>query len=125
MVCPVTFYRLTTDVRTVLTFAQGDGGAGPADVNPLAPLIPMLVIGAFFYFIMMRPQQKEARRRKQMLAALKKNDKVVTIGGIIGTVVDLNDNRVTLRIDDSTRVKFIRSSIQSIYDEKAEGEAAG
>ena len=113
-----------------MMLAQVDGGAAaPAGeaakdpVNPLGPLIPMLAIGVFFYFIMMRPQQKEARRRKDMLSQMKKNDKVVTIGGIIGTVVDLTSDRVTVRVDDGTRIKFLRSSIQGLYEENAESES--
>lgn len=91
----------------------------------MAPMLIMFVV--LFYFIVMRPQQKEQRRRQELLEALKKNDKVLTIGGIIGTIVDFSSDghRVTLRVDDGTRIKFTRSSIQGPYDEKAEAEAAG
>lgn len=118
-----------------LTFAQdagapaGGGGAQPgaAEVNPLVQMAPMLIMFAIlFYFIVMRPQQREAQKRKDILAALKKNDKVLTIGGIIGTIVDLSNDgqRITLRVDDGTRIKFTRSSIQGPYDEKAEPDSA-
>lgn len=128
----MTLLSLTVDVANLLMFAQ-DGAEAPADggnpvvpdpVNPLGPLLPIVAIGIFFYFIMLRPQQKEARKRKQMLAAIKKNDKVVTIGGIIGTIVDLNNDRVTLKVDDGTRIKFLRSSVQGVYDETADAETS-
>jgi preprotein translocase subunit YajC len=102
-----------------------DGAAGKAgDVNPMLQFLPMIVIFAFFYFILMRPQQKEARKRQELLSSLKKNDKVVTAGGLIGTVADISPDgqRVTLKVDDNTRIKFLRSSIQSIYEEKSETE---
>ncbi|MEZ6060942.1 MAG: preprotein translocase subunit YajC [Planctomycetaceae bacterium] len=123
----MTFSSLTVDVGNLLLLAQdagdapaaggGQGGAGAEPVSPLGPLLPILAIGLFFYFIMIRPQQREARKRKDLLAAIKKNDKVVTIGGIIGTVVDLSADRVTLRVDDGTRIKFVRSSIQTVYED--------
>lgn len=92
------------------------------EVNPVIQFLPMIVIGLFFYFILMRPQQKEARRRKELLAGLKKNDKVVTAGGIIGTIVDISTDgtRVTLKVDDNTRIKFVRSSINGPLEEKLE-----
>ena len=116
----------------VLTFAQegaaaapaGDpaGAKGPAS-NPLIELAPMLMMFAvLFYFIVMRPQQRERKKREQLLGQLKKNDKVLTVGGIIGTIADLSNDgsRVTLRVDDGTRIKFTRSSIQGPYSENSE-----
>ena len=81
-------------------------GAGAADAavkpqgNPLFQLAPMVGIGVLFYFIVMRPQMKAQKdKRKQhedLVANLKKNDKVVTIGGILGTVAEVTEDRVTL-----------------------------
>ena len=66
----------------------------------------------------MRPQMKAQKEKRQkhedLLANLKKNDRVVTIGGIIGTVAEVTDERVTLKVDDSTRMKFTRNSIQDV-----------
>ncbi|MEY3173443.1 MAG: hypothetical protein RLZZ436_1357 [Planctomycetota bacterium] len=75
-----------------------------------------------FYMLLLRPQQKEQRRRQQLLNQLKKNDRVVTNGGLIGTITDLSgDGRfVTLKVDDSTRIRFLRSAINGPLDEKAE-----
>lgn len=94
--------------------------------NPIAQFAPILIIGVFFYFILLRPQQKEQRRRQDFLNNLKKNAKVVTTGGLIGTVVDISSDgrQVTLRVDDTTRVRFLRSAIQGELDEKAETPAA-
>lgn len=100
------------------------GAAGPAlaEPNPIVQFAPILIIGFFFYFILLRPQQKEQRRRQDFLKSLKKNSRVVTTGGLIGTVVDLSSDErfVTLRVDDTTRVRFLRSAIQGELDEKSE-----
>lgn len=103
--------------------AAGDAAAGAADApNGIAQFAPIIIIGFFFYFILLRPQQKEQKKRQEFLNNMKKNSKVVTTGGMIGTVVDVSsDGRfVTLKVDDSTRLKFLRSAIQQELDEKAE-----
>ena len=100
------------------------GAAGPAlaEPNPIVPFAPFLIIGLFFYFILFLPTQKERRRRQDFLKSLKKNSRVVTTGGLIGTVVDLSSDErfVTLRVDDTTRVRFLRSAIHGELDEKSE-----
>lgn len=107
----------------------GAGGAGQGGGQPpmFPPQMMLFMVGLFaiFYFMIMRPQQKEAKRRAAMLDALKKNDKVVSAGGIIGTIADISPDgkRVTVKVDDNTRVKFLRSSIQGLYEDS--GETAG
>ncbi len=83
---------------------------------------PMVLIGVFFYLFLIRPQQKEGKRRQALLNALKKNDKVYTSCGLIGTIAEISSDglRVTLKVDDNTRIKFLRSSIQGVVDEKTE-----
>jgi preprotein translocase subunit YajC len=101
---------------------QEGAKAAPEAVSPFVQFAPILIIGFFFYFILLRPQQKEQRRRQDFLTHLKKNCRVVTTGGMIGTVVDISsDGRfVTLRVDDTTRVRFLRSAIQGELDDKPE-----
>ena len=104
-----------------------DAGRVAAEApNPIAQFAPILIIGVFFYFILLRPQQKEQRRRQDFLNNLKKNAKVVTTGGLIGTVVDISSDgrQVTLRVDDTTRIRFLRSAIHGELDEKADTPAA-
>lgn len=118
---------LMTDV---LLFAQeGTVESAPPVAPPgqegIWPLVPPLVFGGLlFYLMLVRPAQKENRRRQELLETLKKNDKVLTIGGIIGTIVDFSQDgqRVTLRVDDGTRIKFTRSSIQGPYKDGSDGE---
>lgn len=84
--------------------------------DPLLQLIPWLFIGAIFWFLFFRPRAAEQKKTKQMLDALKKGDRVMTIGGIIGTVVNIKDDEVTLKIDESTNTKItiIRGAVKTI-----------
>lgn len=98
--------------------------------KPSAPgmgsmLFPLALMGGIFYFILIRPQSKEKKRRANMLSGMKKNDRVVTIGGIIGTVTSVRDDEVTLKVDESsnTKITFSRSSIQRILDSAADDAA--
>lgn len=90
-----------------------------------AMLLPMILIIGVWYLLILRPQGKERRHREQLMNSLKKNDRVVTYAGIIGTVVSFsNDGKeVTLRVDDNVKLKFLRSAIQSPLAEASE-EAA-
>lgn len=80
-------------------------------------LIPLMLIVFVGYFLMFRPQQKERARREKTLSELKKNDRVVTIGGMVGSIGNISQDgrEVTLKIDDNTRVTMLRSSIQGPY----------
>ena len=80
-------------------------------------LFPLAIIFAIGYFLLIRPQQKERKRREATLKEIKKNDRVVTIGGIIGTVANMSsDNReITLKVDDNSKITMLRSSIQGPY----------
>ena len=107
--------------------AAPDAAKPPQDAaSPYLQFLPILIIGFFFYIILLRPQQREQRRRQELLSTLKKNDKVVTTGGLIGTIADISTDgkMVTLRVDDSTRIKFLRSAIQGPFDDKAESSAS-
>ena len=77
-------------------------------------LLPLLLMGFVIYFLMLRPQSKERKKRAEMLSAIKKNDRVVTVGGILGTVVSVKENEITLKVDESnnTKITFTRSAIQ-------------
>lgn len=111
------------DLAGLLMLAQGAEEA--AKTPPWVGFAPMVLIGVFFYLFLIRPQQRDAKRRQELLSTLKKNDKVYTSGGLIGTIAEISGDgqRVTLKVDDNTRIKFLRSSIQGIVDEKAESGA--
>src|SRR3990172_1129454 len=104
---------------------EGEKGAQPGGgFESLIGLAPILMIVVFFYLFMLRPGQRERAQRDVLLKALKKNDRVVTIGGIIGTIANIEpDGReVTLKVDDNTRIRFLRSSIQTVLTEDKKEE---
>lgn len=110
--------------------AQGQPQRGPGqapacgqDLGMLPFFIGMIVL---FYFLMVRPQSRERQRRTEMLSQLKKNDKVVTIGGIIGVVSSIHaeTDEVVLRVDETnnTKLRVLRSSIHQVITDETEGE---
>jgi preprotein translocase subunit YajC len=76
--------------------------------------IVLLAMFGFLYFLMIRPQRAQARKHTDMLSALKPGDEVITSGGIYGEVVQLDDERVMLEIDDDVRVAVARRAIASV-----------
>jgi len=96
--------------------AQGGGTATPDSTGSWGlGLLPWLAIGLLFFFMLIRPQQRERAQRDAMLAGLKKNDRVVTAGGIYGIVTNVQreSDEVTVRVDEATNTK-IRVTISSI-----------
>jgi preprotein translocase subunit YajC len=98
---------------------------GPNQQSLLTFLWPFLIIGLLFYFLMIRPEKRKRADIAQMQDSLKKNDRVVTIGGILGVVVNTqaSSNEVTIRVDDSnnTRIRILRSSISRVLtDDKSD-----
>jgi preprotein translocase subunit YajC len=77
-------------------------------------LLPFILMFAVFYFLLIRPQQKRQKQRNAMLNSLKKGDKVVTIGGLHGTIAELTDDTVVLRVNDVTKLTFNRAAIESV-----------
>ncbi|MBY0158499.1 preprotein translocase subunit YajC [Paenibacillus lautus] len=85
--------------------AQGQGG------GILGLILPFVLMFVIFYFLLIRPQQKKQKTRNAMLSALSKGDKVVTIGGLHGTIVEITDDIVVLKVNDVTKLTFDRNSI--------------
>jgi len=83
-------------------------------------LIQMIAIFAIFYLLLIRPQRKEQQRHQTMVAALKKGEEVVTAGGIIGTVVFAEQDRVTIKTAENTRLVVERGRIAKVVSAKAE-----
>jgi preprotein translocase subunit YajC len=109
--------------------AKGGGGGGGGGDLFGGSMFPMMIIitAVMFYLLMMRPEQRKRKEMEKQLSALKKNDHVVTTGGIVGTVLVATEGSktVTLRIDDSTgtKMRVLRSAIMHIGAvDEAEGE---
>lgn len=74
-------------------------------------IVPLVLMVAIFYFLMIRPQNKKQKARNAMLGQLKKGDKIVTIGGLHGTIAEITDDVVVLRVNDVTKLTFDRNAI--------------
>lgn len=83
----------------------------PQAVNPLVNLFPLIMIFVVFYFLLIRPQKTKEKQHQKMLSELKKNDEVVTSGGIHGVIVNLKDKTLALRIDDNVKIEVERNCI--------------
>ncbi|MDP8265093.1 MAG: preprotein translocase subunit YajC [Candidatus Aceula lacicola] len=84
---------------------------GEQTINPVMALIPYALIFAVFYFLVIKPQKEKQKNQQQMLSDLKKNDEVVTSGGIHGTIVNLKESTIIVRIDDSVKVEVDRGAV--------------
>jgi preprotein translocase subunit YajC len=91
-------------------FAQGGGEAG----GSLFSLLPLVVIFVLFYFLLIRPQQKRAKQHKEMVAALAKGEEVVTNGGLLGKVTEVDDNFISLEISNGLNVKVQRQAVSQV-----------
>lgn len=100
---------------TVLAFAQeAQTQATVPQQSPIMSFVPIILIFVIFYFVLIRPQKKTQSEHLKMIEALKKNDEVITSGGLLGTIVNLQDNIITLRVDDNTKVKVQKGSISKL-----------
>ena len=89
--------------------AQGAGGPGP-----LMTIFPFILILVIMYFMVFRPQQKKMKEHQEVLNKLKKNDEVMTSGGIYGKVVELKETVVTLEVAPNVRIRVARPQIASV-----------
>ncbi len=99
-----------------LAYAQGAASSTtPQSQGSFMILLPMyLIIFLVFYFFLIKPQQKQQKEKQAMIGSIKKNDEVVTVGGIYATVVNVKDTSVVLKVDDNVKIEFDKSSITLI-----------
>ncbi len=106
--------------------ASGGGPAGTPAGGGFGWLLPMmLVFLVVMIFMSIMGQRKDKKRREQLIASIKKHDKVQTVGGVIGTVIELKPEMVVLKVDESsnTRITFHRSAIQQVIKSSTEKAA--
>ena len=101
--------------------ASSPPGGGAQSMLPTIVMVGAML--AIFYFLLLRPQQKQKQERERMLSSLKKGDRVVTSGGLHGTVTGLNEHTVTLRVDNQVKLEFDRSAIGRVMAGQGEKEA--
>jgi preprotein translocase subunit YajC len=94
-----------------LMFFQGGLGA-------LGGLVPMLLIIAVFYMLLIRPQQKRQRELQQTISQLKAGDRIVTTGGVIGTITTIRDTSLLIRSADKSILEIARTAVAGLDEEK-------
>jgi len=99
-----------------IMWAQSSQGGG----SILGILFPIIIMFAIFYFLLILPQSRAEKRRKEMLSKLKKGDRVVTTGGIIGTIQKVEENVVTLKIAQNTNIKIDKNAVRAVLSPKEE-----
>ena len=99
-----------------------EGGGSMTDIIPT--IVMMGAVFAVFYFLIIRPQRKKQKETKDMLNSLGKGDKVVTIGGIRGTIQNVKEKTVVLKVDDNTKLEFNKEAISGLSNKSENtGEA--
>lgn len=97
-----------------------DASAGSASL--FTTMIPFIAIIGIFYFLIIRPQNKKRKETEKMLSALKKGDKIVTIGGLHGTVQSVRETTVLVKVDDNVKLEFLRSAVSSVISPSKENK---
>jgi preprotein translocase subunit YajC len=101
--------------------AWAQGGTAQSVDPTIAMLVqfgPILLIFVIMYFLLIRPQQQQQKKTQAMLKALKKGDRVVTSGGMLGTVVGVDDAKVVLKVADEVKMEFLKSAVVQVVVEK-------
>jgi preprotein translocase subunit YajC len=92
----------------------------PTQVNPVINLLPLFFIFIIFYFLLIRPQKTKEKEHQKMLNNLNKNDEVVTSGGIHGTIVNIKERTLVLRVDENVKIEIEKGCVA--YVKKTQSE---
>lgn len=110
-------FTTTAIIATAVTAAFAADAAQP---SALSSMFPLLVIFVIFYFFLIRPQQKQAKKHQQMLNAIKKDDKIVTNGGIYGTVTSVKGGIIEVKIAEGVKVQLSKSAVSSLVTDESD-----
>lgn len=88
--------------------------------HPLMNLLPIILIFVVFYFLLIRPQKKAQAEHKKLIEGLKKNDEVITNSGIHGTIANVKDTTVTMKVDDNVKIEIQKNSVSLIKRKASE-----
>jgi preprotein translocase subunit YajC len=111
-------------MNQLLVLLQAAQGGEAASGSNYQSLIMLALIMGIFYFFMIRPQQKKAKKQKQFRESLKKGDKIVTIGGIHGKIIQLDDATAVIETEDGSKLRIERGAISQEFTEQSFQEGA-
>jgi preprotein translocase subunit YajC len=95
-------------------YAMGAGGAAGGQAGGIAGFLPIIILFAIFYFLLIRPQQKKAKEHRAMISNLKKGTRIITSGGIYGTIVSIDDTTIGLEISEKVKIKISRGNVAAL-----------
>ncbi|UCF05124.1 MAG: preprotein translocase subunit YajC [bacterium] len=101
-----------------LLFALSSPSGTEGGPSLFTSLIPILLIFVIFYFLLIRPQQRKQKQHQEMVANLRKGDKIVTNGGIYGTVSDVKEHVIVLRISEDVKIEVVKSAVATIIEKR-------
>jgi preprotein translocase subunit YajC len=101
-------------MNSLIPDAMAQAAGGTSAAGGATPLIMMAVFVVIFYFLLIRPQQKKQKEHQAMLSKIAAGDEVVTAGGILGRVIEIGDNFLTIEIADNVRIKVQRFQVTSL-----------
>jgi preprotein translocase subunit YajC len=111
------------EVMVNLLFAYGQQGGttgqGTGSGSPMSLIFMIIAIFAVMYFLMIRPQQRQKKQHQELLSKVSKGDKIVTSGGMYGTIVGVKDSTVIVKIADNVKVEVNRSAISQIVSSRS------
>jgi preprotein translocase subunit YajC len=113
-------YEFLTNLPLLMAAPGAEGGSG----SIVPTLVTFGLVFVIFYFLIIRPQNKKKKESENMLKSLKKGDKVVTIGGINGTIQKLSDDSVVLKVDSNTKITMSRSAISTVTEQSRPAKKA-
>ncbi|WP_300786393.1 preprotein translocase subunit YajC [uncultured Desulfovibrio sp.] len=107
-----------------IAFAMGTpqaGGAPASGTDMLVQFLPLILMFAIFWFLLIRPQQKRAKAHKQMLSELKRGDRIMTSGGFIGRILEIDDEQILLECGEA-KLRLNRGAVGAVLDKNAKVE---
>jgi len=109
-------------MHSILTAFLAQTAPDGAQPNPLMTLVPFVLIAVVFYLLFFRPQQKQMKKHQEFVNQLQRGQDVVTNGGIIGKVFQVEDRAVTLDIGGGTKLRVVKAQVAAAWTEKGEAE---
>ena len=120
---------IATNILGVIAQAAAPGTTAPAGSGQPQPFFnsvafPLMIVMVIWMFFTFNSKRKQDKQRQALLASMKRGDRVQTIGGILGTIVEVRDNEIVVKVDESnnTKIKFARSAVNRVISEEEKAE---
>lgn len=109
---------VTTEPGAPAAEPNGAAEQPPEAANPFLMFLPLILLLVVFWILIALPQRRERKRKEQMISTMKKGDRVQTIGGVLGTVAEIRDDEVVVKVDESnnTRLHFAKQAVQAVLN---------